>query len=304
MTRLKVLYIAGFERSGSTIVNRIFGQIDNFVAWGELRDVWQHAVLENRPCSCGKLFGDCEVWQAILDYGFGGINSIDANRLVAALGKAKRHIAFNQILPFRHSASPEVQLYLDSLSKFYFAIQSVTGCKVIVDSTKASWYGAALRLLPNIDLYTLHITRDPLGVCHSLHQRKLSGEPECAWYNPIHASLSWILKNLAVESFLGSPTERYLHMRFEDFVKSPLESVKAVLNLIGEESSDLSFMDNNCVQMKVDHIFTGSPSSRSDTGQVKLRIDERWKNEMSSLDKKIITFLTFFLSRRYTRERD
>lgn len=296
---MKILYIAGFERSGSTIVNRVFGQIEGFIAWGELRDIWEHAILENRFCSCGMLFHDCKTWQAILKQGFGGIEQIDALKLIDSLKQAKKHIALNKILPVPVSPSPAVKLYFAYLSKFYSAIQSVTNCRVIVDSTKASWYGAVLNEIPDLDVYTLHLVRDPRGVCQSLQRRKLEGEPECQWYNPVHASLSWMLKNAAVESFLKSPEERYLQMKFEDFVAQPKASLAAVLKMIGEESADLSFLQGESVQMKTDHIFTGSPSSRSNVGSVKLKADERWKQEMTDLDKTIIGNITASLRKKY-----
>jgi hypothetical protein len=69
-SKIKVLYIAGFERSGSTIVNRVLGQIPGFVAWGELRDIWLHGIIENRPCTCGASFADCLAWQKIFKEAF------------------------------------------------------------------------------------------------------------------------------------------------------------------------------------------------------------------------------------------
>ena len=299
MKNIKVLYIAGFERSGSTVVNRTFGQIDRFVAWGELRDIWQHAILENRLCSCGTPFHNCETWKKILHQGFGGINQIDALQLNSSLQKTRRYIAFKKTLSIPKKIPLDVQFYFANLSKLYAAIQAVTNCRVIVDSTKASWYGAALKYLPNLEVYTLHLTRDPRGVCHSLHRRKMEGEPECAWYNPVHASISWSLKNSAVESFLGSPQDRYLRMKFEDFVSHPQRSLEAVLKMLDENDVDLSFVQDKSVQMKIDHIFTGSPSSRSKSGNVKLRIDERWKRDMSEFDKTIITYLASGLMRKY-----
>ncbi|MEO1299650.1 MAG: sulfotransferase [Cyanobacteria bacterium J06636_16] len=297
--RIKVLYIAGFERSGSTLVNRVFGQIDSFVAWGELRDIWGHGVSENRSCTCGTTFHNCEVWQKVLDYGFGGINNLNASRLIELLQKSRKYIAIEHVSPVPIKTPSEVYQYLDNLLKLYRAIQSVTGCRVIVDSTKASWYGAALKRISDIDIYTLHITRDPRGVCHSLKRRKQQGEPECQWYNPLHASLAWMLKNSAVESFLSKPKQKYMRMKFEDFVLSPKESVQSVLDMMDEVCPNLPFVEKDAVQMKTDHIFTGSPSSRSDVGNVQLKLDERWKENMNLRDKNTIAVITAPLRRKY-----
>ena len=59
-----------------------------------------------------------------------------------------------------------VEEYLKSSEKLDQAIQVNTGSKVIVDSTKASWYGYILSMLPTTDLDVVHIVRDPRRVCY------------------------------------------------------------------------------------------------------------------------------------------
>lgn len=298
--KVKVLYIAGFERSGSTIVNRVLGQIDGFVAWGELRDIWQHGIIENRSCTCGALFGECSTWTKILEEAYGGIDRVNAREMTELLQKTRA-----SVLPHYFKTSPKsfmrngTKKYLKSLEQLYKAIQKTTGSKVIVDSTKASWYGYVLSTLPTIDLYVVHIVRDPRGVCHSLQRRKSKGEPLCQWYNPIHASLSWNLKNYAVEMLLNRLPRRYMRVSYEDFVRNPKSVVESVLDLLQESVAKLPFKDNSTVDMKVDHIFAGSPSSRSKTGAVELCLDKRWKKEMKSMDKAIVTSLTLPLLKRY-----
>lgn len=299
-SKVKVLYIAGFERSGSTIVNRVLGQIEGFVAWGELRDIWQHGIIENRRCTCGALFRECPAWTNILDEAFGGIGQVDAREMTKLLQKTRA-----RVLPHYFGVLTEqflkssVEGYLKSLEKLYRTIQDTTSSKVIVDSTKASWYGYVLGMLPTIDLYVVHVVRDPRGVCYSLQQYKSKGEPRCQWYNPVHASLSWNLKNSAVEMLLNRSPERYLRISYEDFVRNPKTAVESVLNLVREKVTQLPFRDDSTVEMGIDHIFAGSPSSRSEIGAVKLRLDERWKNEMKAIDKAVVTKLTWHCRKKY-----
>ncbi|HMB70712.1 MAG TPA: sulfotransferase, partial [bacterium] len=69
--RLKVLYIAGNGRSGSTLLDVILGQIPGFFPVGEVRNVWDYGVVENRPCGCGEAFHDCPFWSRILSGAYG-----------------------------------------------------------------------------------------------------------------------------------------------------------------------------------------------------------------------------------------
>lgn len=295
--KVKVLYVAGFERSGSTIVNRVLGQIDGFVAWGELRDIWEHGFVENRLCTCGASFSDCEAWNHVFSH------NIDAQRAAEMVQLKKRTRAAVLLKSLGKAGERFIkersQDYLNELEHFYTALKFKTNSQVVVDSTKASWYGYALSLIPNIDLYTVHVVRDPRGVCYSLQQRKAKGEPECQWYNPAHAALSWNLKNLAVERLLNTSPQRYVRIQYENFMKFPEASIKSLIDLLSEPVLELPFMDNGSVKMTLDHIITGSPSSRSNTGEVKLNLDERWKQGMQPADQAIVKNLTLPLLKRY-----
>lgn len=46
--------------------------------------------------------------------------------------------------------------------------------------------------------------------------------------------------------------------------------------------------EDGTVEMNLDHIITGSPSSRFPTGSVRLSLDESWKQEMKAIEDKII----------------
>ena len=299
-SKIKVLYIAGFERSGSTILNRVLGQIDGFVAWGELRDIWQHGIAENRPCTCGNLFADCLAWQQVFDKAFDDIDQLNLSKIKELQEKTRLMVLPHYFGIMKdESFKQKANQYFTYLEKLYQAIQLTTGSKVIVDSTKASWYGYVLGLLPSIDLSVVHIVRNPKGICYSLERHKQKGEPESQWYNPLHASLSWNFKNYAVEMLLNSPEKRYLRISYEDFIQNPQMIIESILDLIEEKVTSLPFVDRTTVKMGVDHIITGSPSSRSNIGTVKLLPDEKWKQSMNILDKALITSLTFPCFKKY-----
>ena len=63
----KVLYIAGWGRSGSTILDNVLGQVDGFFSAGELMFLWRRGLIEGRLCGCGRPLRDCDVWMHILD---------------------------------------------------------------------------------------------------------------------------------------------------------------------------------------------------------------------------------------------
>jgi hypothetical protein len=297
---IKVLYIAGFERSGSTILNRVLGQIENFVAWGELRDIWEHGKIENRFCTCGAPYLNCKAWSNILDAEFDNGLGLTPYHMLQLKRRTRATVLLKSLGPWGNSvfqrASTKYAIELDSL---YTSIQNKTNSQVIVDSTKASWYGSVLSELPNIDLYTVHVVRDPRGVYYSLQRRKEQGDSACQWYSPLHAFLSWSLKNVGVEFPLNISSQRYLRVRYEDFIAFSEASVKKVLKLIGESQSKLPFVRKSTVKMGLDHIITGSPSSCFDTGEVELRNDDKWKQDLSAKDEALVSTLTLPLLKKY-----
>lgn len=293
-TKVKVLYIAGFERSGSTILNRVLGQIDGFIPTGELAFIWKHDLINNRRCSCGFSFRECQFWKKVMDRAFGGIEQINAQKISLLRNKVRANILPNYFgLIKQQLLQSNAEEYFFSLEKLYQAIQTVTGSKVIVDSSKVSWYGYVLGMLPTIDLYVVHLIRNPHGVCHSLYKRKLHGELASQWYNPIHASLSWNFKNYLTEILLNRHSNRYLRISYENFIQDTKEVIESILGFIKEKEIQVDYGEQTKLQMNIDHILGGSPSSRSDTGMVKLYLDERWKEEMNLIDRAYVTSLTW-----------
>ena len=55
MTRpdVRVAYIAGAGRSGSTLLAMMLGTLPGWVSVGELRHLWARGVEENQLCGCG-----------------------------------------------------------------------------------------------------------------------------------------------------------------------------------------------------------------------------------------------------------
>src|SRR5205085_9431203 len=81
--RVRVLYVAGTGRSGSTLLARILGRADSVFAAGELRYVWQRGLLEDRVCGCGEPFSRCPFWSEVVDRAFGGRRGVDAAGVAA-----------------------------------------------------------------------------------------------------------------------------------------------------------------------------------------------------------------------------
>src|SRR5512144_341593 len=66
----KVLYLAGWQRSGSTILSNILGQLPGFFSAGEIYYLWDHLWQGNVPCGCGAPFRKCGLWDDVIQRAF------------------------------------------------------------------------------------------------------------------------------------------------------------------------------------------------------------------------------------------
>lgn len=286
--RIKVLYIAGSGRSGSTILGRILGQIEDFFSVGELRYIWDRGLIENRLCGCGRNFKECPVWQQIMLRAFGGSDDVDAEKLLGLRGRGPR---FRDVVlaPSHKSVQAKVARtgeYKGALEKLYRAARSVNGSRVIVDTSKSPAHGQVLQNVPNIDLYVLHLVRDPRAVAYSWAYKR---KPKMASWDPndimtshglAESSLIWLGGNFTIERFWGRRPERYMRLRYEDFVQDPLASVKSVLRFLGEDGTELPFFNELGVSLSASHTFSGNPD-RFQSGTIEIESDDRWKSEMA-----------------------
>lgn len=302
--KIKVLYIAGWGRSGSTILGNILGHIDGFFSVGELRYIWDRGLIENRLCGCGIPFTECEMWKQVLDEAFGGMDQIDAHEMIHLRESVRtRHTLLSLVPQGKRLLSARLGKYPDSLQKLYQAIQSRTGSRVIVDSSKFPSHGYVLGMIPTVDLYVVHLTRDPRAVSFSWLKKKiyeLSGDEPIyiSQHSPIRNSWLWSTWNIIAEMLWKHQPNQYLMLRYEDFIDKPKETVRCILDLVQESAVHLPFVTEREVKLGVNHTISGNPV-RFQTGRAKLQLDAEWKVKMKRSDRIIVTVLTWPLLLRY-----
>lgn len=301
--KIKVLYIAGMRRSGSTILGNVLGQMDGFVHVGELQDIWDRSFVRNWLCGCGVRFRDCNLWRAVLEKAFGSLDQNDAYEMIRLRKSCSRmrHIPLMTLPGGKFFLVSRLGEYTVTLESLYRAIQSVTESKVIVDSSKNPPYGHVLELMPAIDLYVVHLIRDPRATAYSLIRKKFL--PDTGQYidentNPVWNAGRWTIWNLTSELFFKGLRQRYLRLRYEEFVRNPREVVKQIVRLVEEEAPKLPFVADHTVELGLQHTTSGNPT-RHKTGIVELQPDDEWKTRMRKRDKLMVTATTWPLLLRY-----
>jgi hypothetical protein len=306
--KVKVIFIGGAGRSGSTLLDRILGQIDGFCSLGEMYHIWQRSVIENQLCGCGTPFSNCSFWQAVVREVFEGGQCKDGNGFL----RLQRSVARLRDMPplLFHSLrsksfSSHLSHYVNTLERFYKAIAKISGCSILIDSSKLPPHGFILSEIPGIDLYLLHLVRDSRAVVYSWQRKKL--RPEIYWkesYMPriglLRGTHEWLLCNFLTE-LLSKRARQYKILSYEEFTKSPRKKVDEVVKWLGMGVQPGLFIDERTVDLGIDHTVSGNPV-RFTHGSVKIKQDAAWRAKMPFIKKYIVSGLTFpFLSRYHLR---
>ena len=185
---------------------------------GEVREIWQSGLVENRPCGCERPFRDCSFWQAVGEAGFGGWDRIPLHEILRLRYSLDRPWSL-PALPLGRLVNPigaQIQAYTGTLQRLYAAIAEVSGASVIVDSSNLPSHAFLLRPMPGIDLRVIHLVRDSRAVAFSWRkhvEKRRSAGPSAALprYDLGSSSLRWMLYNGLTQTL--RPLQRPVRLR-------------------------------------------------------------------------------------------
>lgn len=301
---VKVLFIGGYGRSGSTLLDRVLGGIDGLCSVGELRHVFREGYVENRLCGCGAEFRDCPFWGEVTARAFGGMERFDAAATLALQQRVDRWWRAAR-LAGRAGAGrrgAELDSYRAALRRLYRAIADVSGGQVIIDSSKDVSHGYALRGVGDpIELYVLHLVRDSRAVAHSWQRTKFNpgSGADMDRYGLLRTSAEWTAINAltALHASLGS---RYRKLRYQDFVADPRTTVSNILEFVREPADHARVSARRTVELGEDHTVAGNPI-RFRRGEIEVRRDDEWRTRMPGTSRALVTALTFPALARFLR---
>lgn len=266
-----LLYIGGYGRSGSTLLEVLLAASAEVVACGEI--VIAARRRDAPRCSCGKTREACPVWGAL----------------------------------FTESHPPGSWRHRDLVSA---VLDHVNGhYALMINSSKTAWGSFrtpfALRKMLGEGFSLIHLVRDPHGVCWSsvTGKRRRRGRrlPDIQnsprrYFRHMRSVLGWWAANLPCELFAWRHPKHYVLVRYEDLVDAPertLARIFAKLQL--GEAPKLGGTNDRGNR----HQLFGNRVRFLTTSRDDIRPDTRWKTEMKPIDRGLISVLSWPLRSRY-----
>jgi hypothetical protein len=295
---VKVLYIAGVGRSGSTLLERVLGAVPGSVNLGEVNALFSRVAVQDQRCGCGEAFSRCAFWGEVGEVAFGGWREVSA-RIAHLQPRVVRQRHVPRLLGGWGPAAyrRELEEYVDTHARLYRAAAQVAGAEVVVDASKSTAQLCALHGRGGLDLRVLNLVRDARGVAHSWEKADLvkaasrTGEP-MGTYRPPQLAVLWSALQLEC-AWLGATSEHATRVRYEDLVAAPRPTVRRALAELGLATTEtgLDHVGAHSVTLGASHGVAGS-RTRFTHGRIDLALDDVWRTGLAPRARRTVTALT------------
>lgn len=301
--KIKLLYILGNGRSGSTLLDRLLGQVDGFFSMGELKWIWTLVYGEEQLCGCGCPFKACPFWTAVFEKAFGGLDKLGPRMDELSKSLLRLRQLPHLLCPRISSAYREdIRYYSEVITKLCRAAYEVSDCRVLIDSSKFNRDRIVLSRIGEIDLHVVHLVRDSRAVAYSWLRKKrrpeFFGRAKFMYQLSVRNSASdWFFDNAMAEA-LRPFMKQYTRVYYEDLIGDPRGTLSKICTAVGEPTRILDFLDGQTAYLGKAHTVAGNPV-RFDEGPVQLKADMEWVEKLSKGDKATVTAITWPLLLRY-----
>jgi hypothetical protein len=302
MADVKVVYIVGPGRSGSTLFADVLAQSPNVVHIGELFWYWKRRqMVPPSLCGCGHPLNECPFWNAVAERAAAATN-IDPALVDEIFG-----LASSRRLPGLwwkgRSGRAALPGYGERLSELYEAIAEVSGASVVIDSSKQPGPALVVASLDSIDASFIHLTRDPRAVVRSWKTPKIdevSPVDSLDAISPVRATLNWNAGAYGAELLVArrAAPGRFKRIAFESFVAAPQERYVELMEFIGEPAVTSLFVGERTVRLSPSHTIAGNPGRRAGDRR-DIVLDEAWRTELSATERLAIVAVSAPLMRKF-----
>ncbi len=288
--KVKVLYIGGSGRTGSTFLSLLLSQNNDSFNVGQIRDL-PSALRRDVRCSCKKTVTQCEFWsKAAASFG-------DAERFKAlkqGFGAFRKQARKNQQwndARFRKKIARDHETYLLDLSDLYQAASKAAGGRALVDSSKSAELAFALSLTGEVSLFTLNLVRDPRAVTCSWAKRFTDQD------RLRRQAREWRVRQKLFALLAAQNPMQSRLLRYEDLTQNPKETIASVLAWAEMDPDTSNFTGENRAAISWDdqHLFPPANEGvlEARASEITIRVADSWKSDKNAELHQLAERITF-----------
>lgn len=298
-----VLYVAGYGRSGTTILDMLLNVQPSMFGAGELTNLFE-TWIHDKQCSCSQPYSRCSFWLQVKDYFSKRLPGVTWEQ---ALYTTRSLDASFNLYP-RRFATGLRRDYRQIWRTIADGITAVAESDVIVDSSKSTRFNGgrilALSKICELNVKVIHLVRDPRATMWSslrgsnrqLESGRGRAAPDNRHGGVVRTLAAWSLANLtvhAIEHTHAFPVER---VTYEALVTDPVSEVNRLANALElDMGSVISHLESNAV-IPPGHGVAGNRLRRE--GGQRLQADDEWNTQLPSYARGV-SVLSWPLARIY-----
>lgn len=255
---MRVIYIAGTSHSGSTLLDLMLNAHPAIFASGELLKLNRQLTIRKSrkgtpaPCSCGAVsLWECPFWSAV------------DRRTRETSGKSLVDLDMLDYRALDGASAPNAVVFK--------AVADVSGKNFVVDSSKLPGRLSYLMRLTELDVYPVHLVREPKGQINSVARKHGGFFKHILRYELVHEQIRRALKSVP-----------HSVVHYEDLVRDPKSALQSILQPLGLDFDprQLDWAEAEKHEVAGNHMRFDSSSE--------LVLDESWRQSLSPLKQRAI----------------
>ncbi len=290
MNENKIIYIAGYGRSGSTLLERILSSHEKIFGVGELRNFLDLIGSQDSYCSCGRGLHECEFWSNVIGRLSGELENVPELKCVQ-----NKLESFSGFLgyTFGHSSYKRA-IYRKFTQRLFNSIsQNVPDAvSYIVDSSKTAHRNLsrpiALSKISSLNIKLIHLVRDGRGCMWSKlkgdNRRMEKGLDPHTPFAALRSAAAWPIANTAAHIFQSMHSrEQYCMIKYEELVERPAETLAKLDRFLDINFDQQIEMLRGEADIPLGHQLSGNRLRFQE--KIILRLDVEWRSRLRFQNK-------------------
>jgi len=266
---IKLIYLLGAGRSGTTALATILGNNKAIHTIGEMHQFYDH-LRGKKNCSCGELLSNCDFWSQVIAELPTQI-VLEPNKIQNISDQLEYHSSLPKHLLGIHNLN-DIKTYNFFQSSILQPTLEISNSSYLLDSAKYLGRYLALKKNADLEITGIYLVRDVRGVVNSFQKKVQSSR------KPLSAIFYYLSVNIVAEFIYLRNKRSILKIRYEDLIHYPINTLDKIEKKLEVDLSEVKqkIIDKNT--FGIGHIIGGNRLKHNSS--IVFTSDEKWKEHI------------------------